>query len=162
MPTITHLFALREMLRGHDDLVETIGKYAQKVETREYWREITARPHPRRVWRTVGRDFKKIARLVELSGGGETPMEVGKDYEYFTHIHTQFMIKAKDGGILKYLPAHEGMPLLHKRARDDEMRAILDKNEGARVYKVGAPYIEDEDGGLVWTRGKSFECIKNA
>ena len=159
MLTITHLFALREVLSGHDDLVETIGKYVKEVETRDYWREITATPHPRRVWATVGREFMKIARLVE-DGTAGTHMEVGKDYEYFTHIWTQFMIKAKDGRVLKYLPAHAGMPLLHKRARDDEMRQVLEENAGARVYKVGAPYIEDEDGGLVWTRGKSFECIQ--
>ena len=162
MPGITHIFALREMLNGHDDLVETIGKMAQEMETRNYWREISARPHPRRVWRTVGRNFIHMKRLTEWEDCDETIMEIGKNYQYFTHIHTQFMIKAKDGRVLKYLPAHAGMPLLYKSARDDEMRQILEENAGARVYKFGAPYIEDEYGGLVWTRGKSFECIKNA
>jgi thymidine phosphorylase len=159
MPAILSIYALREKLNGHDDLVETIGKMAQEMETRKYWVEISASPHPHRTWRTVGRAFKQIVRLVEHSGGEETPMEVGKDYEFFTHIHTQYMIKAKDGRVLKYLPAHAGMPLLHKRARDDEMRQILEQNAGARVYKVGAPYIDDDERGLQWTRGKSFECI---
>jgi hypothetical protein len=158
MPGITHLYAMREMMGGHDDLIETIGKMAHEMETRKYWDEIQNQrggvySNIRDLWRACGDEMYNIMEMID--GTIKEKIENAKDHDYFVNVNTRHAIFIVKNGVNIHHTDIDVMRPFYSCARS----LYTDFDYHIRVYKIGAPYRMDDERGIVWTRGASWRLI---